>query len=136
MGDVQAIQAHIPTVEQVSPELILPLKALRNGRQQEARCVGISNAFFDLNNLKIERGSAFHALQMKDGLPVCIIGKNIQTKRETRQTRKKHGKTTSQNYPVLDVQPGVERNMNKSKLKLNRTHDLPNSSQSTTSWIA
>jgi len=80
MGDVRAIQAHIPTVEQVSPELVLPLKALRNGRQQEARCVGINNSFFELNNLEVERGSAFHTLQMRDGLPVCIIGKNIQTK--------------------------------------------------------
>ncbi len=80
MDDVRAIEAQIPTVETVSPELVLQVKAIRKRRSEEARCVGIRNAFFELNNLKVERGSAFHSLQMKDGLPVCIIGKSIQTK--------------------------------------------------------
>ncbi len=80
MEDVQAIETYIPTVDKVSPELVLPVKAIRKGRSEEARCVGIRNDFFELNNLNIDRGSIFHSLQMKDGLPVCIIGKNVQTK--------------------------------------------------------
>jgi len=80
MEDVRAIETHVPTVEAISPEFILPAKAIRKGRSEEVRCVGVRNAFFELNNLKVDRGSTFHALQMKDGLPVCIIGKNVQTK--------------------------------------------------------
>ena len=80
MADVRAIETEVPPVETVSPELVLSVKAIRKGRSEAARCVGIRNAFFELNNLKIERGSGFHEVQMRDGLPVCVIGKNIQTK--------------------------------------------------------
>ncbi len=80
MNDVQAIQTQISSVDKVSPELILPVNAIRKGRQYKTNSVGVNNAFFELNNLPVERGNTFHQNHLKDGLPVCIIGKNIQTK--------------------------------------------------------
>jgi len=80
MSDVAAIYTQIEAVEQVSAEVAIPVKAIRNGRQYKTNCVGVNNAFFDLNNLKIERGNTFHRNHEKRGRAVCIIGKNIQTK--------------------------------------------------------
>ncbi len=78
--DVKAIQNTIPTVDRVSPELLLPSTIVRKGRLTKGRCVGINNAFFELNNLALEQGHLFHKKQMEAGAPVCIIGKSTQAR--------------------------------------------------------
>ena len=47
---------------------------------QSAKCIGVTNAFFELNQLFLDDGEFFHYTHMDGGKPVCIIGKNIQTK--------------------------------------------------------
>lgn len=78
--DVSLIQEMIPTVEAVSPEIILPLNIVRNGKHQKGRCIGVTNTFFDLTNLTLSKGNLFHELHLETGKPVCIIGKNIEKK--------------------------------------------------------
>lgn len=78
--DVAAISAALPTIEEISPEIILPLNIVRDGKHQRGRCIGITNAFFELNNLKIAKGVPFHFMHEEDGKPVCIIGKSIEKK--------------------------------------------------------
>ncbi len=77
--DAKAI-VNIPTVDKVSPELLLPSTIVRKGRLTKGRCVGVNNAFFELNNLSLERGSFFHNKHLESGSPVCIIGKSTQAK--------------------------------------------------------
>lgn len=78
MQDVAAIESVVPTVDAVSPEMVIPLSIVRAGRQQKGRCVGVRNAFFDLNGLSIGQGSLFQESHMEKGAAVCIIGREVQ----------------------------------------------------------
>ena len=80
MEDIKAFRRLVPTIEKVSPEIVLSSNIIQGGKMEKGRCIGVSNAFFELNNLKIARGKYFHEKQMEAGLPVCIIGKNVQNK--------------------------------------------------------
>ncbi|HMQ90111.1 MAG TPA: ABC transporter permease, partial [Flavilitoribacter sp.] len=78
--DVEAIEGALPNVEKISPEIVLPTTVIQSAKQEKARCVGVTNAFFELNVMKLEKGQYFHHEHIEFGRPVCIIGKNIQTK--------------------------------------------------------
>jgi putative ABC transport system permease protein len=78
--DVYAIQSILPNVDKISPEIVLPTNIIQGGKMEAARCIGVTNSFFDLNNLNIGNGRNFHQKHLDKGSPVCVIGKNIQTK--------------------------------------------------------
>ncbi|MEM9820762.1 MAG: ABC transporter permease [Bacteroidota bacterium] len=78
--DVQSIQQIVPTIEALSPEIVLSTPIIQSGKLIRAKCVGATNAFFQLNNLRLGKGRYFHQLHMEGGKPVCIIGKTIQNK--------------------------------------------------------
>jgi len=59
-NDVAAIARAIPTIEDISPEIVLPLNIVRDGKHQKGRSIGVTNTFFELNNLKIAKGKPFH----------------------------------------------------------------------------
>ena len=80
LEDLEAIQDIIPTVETVSPEIVLSTNVLQSGIMQKARCIGVTNAFFDLNRIGLEDGQLFHEKHLEGGKSVCIIGKNIQSR--------------------------------------------------------
>lgn len=80
LADLEAIETVIPHVEKLSPEIVLPTSLIENGKLEKGRCVGVTNAFFDLNSISLSQGNFFHDNHMEDGRPVCIIGKNIQTR--------------------------------------------------------
>lgn len=80
LEDAQSLQQYIPTIETISPEIVLPLNVVQSGLLKKANCVGITNAFFELNNLTLENGQFFHDVHFEKGEPVCIIGNNIKTK--------------------------------------------------------
>lgn len=78
--DLEAIQTVLPSVENISPEILLSASLIQSGKLVKGRCVGITNAFFELNNLSLNQGLFFHNEHIENGRPVCIIGKNIQNK--------------------------------------------------------
>lgn len=80
VADMEAIQTILPQVEQISPEIVLPTSLIEDGKLEKGRCIGITNAFFELNNLSLDQGKFFHPEHLENGRPVCIIGKNIQTR--------------------------------------------------------
>ena len=80
LEDVKSIQKILPTIEAFSPEIVLNNPIIQSGKLQRAKCIGITNNFFELNNLKIGLGNQFHDKHLSLGKPVCIIGKSIQTK--------------------------------------------------------
>ncbi len=77
LGDVRAISAILPGVAAMSPEVILPVTVIRDGKLGKSRAVGVTNAFFALNNLGVDQGSLFHPTHLERGDPVCIIGQDI-----------------------------------------------------------
>ena len=80
LEDVEAVAKVLPTIEMVSPEVVLPTNIIQSAQLVKAKCVGITNAFFELNGLELDKGNLFHPKHLEGGKPVCIIGKNIQTK--------------------------------------------------------
>lgn len=77
LGDVRAISTILPGVEAISPEIVLPTTVIRDGKIGKSRAVGVTNAFFELNNLDLDRGRMFHDVHQEKGDPVCIIGQDI-----------------------------------------------------------
>ena len=78
--DVQTIRDIVPTVETFSPEIVLNTPIIQSGKLLRAKCVGATNTFFELNNLRLGQGQLFHQVHLDGGKPVCIIGKTIQNK--------------------------------------------------------
>ena len=80
LEDVAALSYILPAIEKASPEVIIPTNVIRAGKISKAKCIGVSNDFFELNRLDLGRGHFFHSVHLEGGRPVCIIGKNIQAK--------------------------------------------------------
>ena len=78
--DLVTIQEAVPTVDEISPEIIANTSIVANGRAGKVRCIGITNSFFDLNNLSIAEGDRFTGHHLREGSAVCIVGKRIQSK--------------------------------------------------------
>ena len=80
MNDVESMQTILPNVEDISPEVVFTVNVIQSGKMERAKCVGVTNAFFNLNNLQLGSGNFFHQSHIDGGRPVCIIGKNIKNK--------------------------------------------------------
>lgn len=84
--DAISAQKNIPSIKLVSPEIILNTYVINNGRQNSVKLVGISPTFFETSNINLENGKSFSAYQIKNALPVCIIGKKVEKKLFTGQS--------------------------------------------------
>jgi len=80
VDDLRALEASVPGIELISPEIVLPTTIIRDGKLSKGRAVGVTNAFFELNQLDIGLGHDFHDIHLERGMAVCIIGKEIQTR--------------------------------------------------------
>jgi putative ABC transport system permease protein len=78
-ADVEAIR-NIPNVDKISPEIIRHTKVIYNGKILDIRAVGVVNDFFNINQLAVSKGTLFTAEHFDEKKPVCVIGKNIETK--------------------------------------------------------
>ncbi|MFK7807575.1 MAG: ABC transporter permease [Saprospiraceae bacterium] len=78
LEDVRTLEEVIPGIEKASPEVILKTNIIQSAKLKKANCIGVTNAFFELNNLHLEDGNFFHEKHLEGGRPVCIIGKSIQ----------------------------------------------------------
>ena len=80
LKDAENILKSIPTVEKVSPEVIYPTLAVRNGKKLSVELSGINGVFFDLFNQTLREGNLFSKWQLERGDPVCIIGPQVVAK--------------------------------------------------------
>jgi len=80
VDDLRALERSVPGIELISPEIVLPTTIIRDGKLSKGRAVGVTNAFFELNQLDIGLGQDFHDIHLERGMAVCIIGKEIQTR--------------------------------------------------------
>ena len=78
--DAENIQKNIPSVKFVSSEIILNTYVINNGRQHNVKLIGITPSFFITSNISLEKGKSFSEYQVKNALPVCIIGKKVEKK--------------------------------------------------------
>ncbi len=80
LKDAEAIERVLPTVESISPEVVFTTSVIQTGKIQKSRIIGVTNAFFDLNNISVGQGNFFNSYHFDGGRPVCIIGEDIRAK--------------------------------------------------------
>jgi putative ABC transport system permease protein len=77
--DVKSIQ-NIPTIKQLSPEIIMETYMIKKGRQSSVKLIGVTNSFFETSNVNIGQGKNFTEAQAINAQPVCIIGEKVEKK--------------------------------------------------------
>jgi len=80
LGDMEALRKIMPTTNRISPEIVQEMMMIRDKTLQRARCVGITNDFFAINNLNISEGGTFQEKHFEFGSNVCIMGDAIATR--------------------------------------------------------
>ncbi len=80
MKDLETIKRVVPSVKKITPEIIANSFVVQNGKRVAAKVIGISNDYFDVYNINIEKGLYFSEQQAEKGIPVCVIGANISAK--------------------------------------------------------
>ncbi len=80
LEDAHSIQRMVPTVDAISPEMILDQDMIYNGKSKKLKMVGVEPAFFELNNIGLSEGKMFNHEQLVVGDGVCIIGAGVKRK--------------------------------------------------------
>jgi len=80
LKDAENISRSIPTVSKVSPEIVYPVLAVRNGKKTSADLTGVNSYFFELFNLTLQKGVLFSDIQASNADPVCVIGPVVASK--------------------------------------------------------
>ena len=78
--DVKSIEAIIPGLTRLSPEIILETNVIRKGYRRSAKLVGVEPSYFDIYNFELQEGQMFNDEQRRLGSPVCIIGQAIKSR--------------------------------------------------------
>ncbi len=78
--DAQSISRLIPTLNRISPEIILDTYVIKSGIRRSAKLVGVTNNYFGIANFELASGNFFSPGQMESGERICIIGSEIQAK--------------------------------------------------------
>lgn len=79
LADAEAIQTILPTVKRISPEISINSYVIQSGKREQAKLIGVSKEYFDIYNLSLRDGYFFSEHHEENGIPVCIIGANIQS---------------------------------------------------------
>jgi len=80
LEDLKSIQAVLPEIEFVSPEIIYETNFIRNARMRSGKLVGVNDDYFNINNFEIIDGSGFSDIQIETSSPVCVIGYDVRSK--------------------------------------------------------
>jgi putative ABC transport system permease protein len=78
--DVNSIRRNVPSVAQLSPEILMETYVTSKGIQSPIKLIGVTQEFFSTSNITIESGRNFSQAQISNAMPVCIIGKKIEKK--------------------------------------------------------
>lgn len=80
LEDLRSIQAVLPEIEFVSPEILYETNFIRNARMRTGKLVGVNDDYFNINNFEIIDGTNFSDTQIENSSPVCIIGYDVRSK--------------------------------------------------------
>lgn len=80
LEDLKSIQAILPEIEFVSPEILYETNFIRNARMRTGKLVGVNDDYFNINNFEIVDGTNFSDTQIENSSPVCIIGYDVRSK--------------------------------------------------------
>lgn len=80
MDDVDAIKSLIPGLNRVSPEIVMDTYIVKSGSRRSAKLVGVTPAYFEVLDFELKDGRMFSETNLIKGDPVCIIGRNVQSR--------------------------------------------------------
>jgi putative ABC transport system permease protein len=80
LADAENILKTVPGVKSVSPEIESEMVFFTNGLKTKGKLLGITNAYFETSGIKVTQGQSFSDLQWENSMPVCLIGRGIQSK--------------------------------------------------------
>ncbi|HLT81823.1 MAG TPA: ABC transporter permease [Cyclobacteriaceae bacterium] len=80
MRDVSSIEANIPVVSKISPEILLETFIIKGGIRRSAKLVGVEPVYFEIFDFSLAEGRMFLEDERITGAPVCIIGNSIKSK--------------------------------------------------------
>lgn len=80
MQDAENIIQTVPDVNYVSPEIETESSFYSDGLKTQGKLIGVTNRYFESNNLHLAQGLEFSKHQLEHSLAVCIIGKGIKAK--------------------------------------------------------
>ena len=80
LKEAYSIKLSIPSVERVSPEVINKTNIIYSGKGVKGTFTGITQDYFDIYSLELEKGSFFNEYQYAEAKQVCVIGHNIKSK--------------------------------------------------------
>ncbi len=80
LADARSIEAIIPGIERVSPEIVIETYVIRNGLRRSAKLVGVDPSYFSLSAFELLEGKLFNRDQMARGTRVCVIGKSVSAR--------------------------------------------------------
>lgn len=80
LQDAAGIQATIPGVDFVSPEVVVETMVLREGLKRSSKLVGVDSTYFATTDFALERGQIFSRKNIAMASPVAVIGFAIKAK--------------------------------------------------------
>lgn len=80
LADAENIKQSIPGVKWVSPEIESEMVFFTNGLKTKGKLLGITNAYFETTGIRVTQGQSFSEIQGSSSMPVCLIGRGIQSK--------------------------------------------------------
>ena len=85
MADARSIEAFVPGVEAVSPEVVIETEAVRAGLRRSTKLVGVDRYYFDQSDFHLAEGNFFSEEQLETAAPVAIIGQRVKTRFFTKE---------------------------------------------------
>ncbi len=80
LKDANSIRGVIPTIQKVCPQVTFETFTIKGGKRSSASLNGITNEYFDVYNLELQKGSFFDENHEINGSPVCVISPTIASK--------------------------------------------------------
>jgi putative ABC transport system permease protein len=80
LADANSIEATVPGVVGVSPEIVLDTEAVRAGLRRSTKLVGVNRLYFEHPDFRLAQGSFFTDEHLALAAPVAIIGQGIKTR--------------------------------------------------------
>jgi putative ABC transport system permease protein len=80
LSDLENIEATIPFVALVSPELQYETVMIRDGKRRSGKLLGVYPSYFDIQKIGLHAGGFFSAEQASMAEQVCVIGYGLASK--------------------------------------------------------
>lgn len=80
LQDAKSIQAALPYVDFVSPEVVVETMVIREGMKRTAKLVGVDSTYFLATDFVIAEGRVYSREQAELAAPVAVIGYGVKTK--------------------------------------------------------